>query len=76
MQSSGKSSVLESIVGRDFLPRGSGLEFRFLVTVTVAVVVKFFYFYFFGSVWLLRKLKKGVKLKRNVFLWAVKCRKK
>jgi hypothetical protein len=23
-QSSGKSSVLESIVGRDFLPRGSG----------------------------------------------------
>lgn len=24
MQSSGKSSVLESIVGRDFLPRGSG----------------------------------------------------
>lgn len=26
-QSSGKSSVLESIVGRDFLPRGSGLIF-------------------------------------------------
>jgi hypothetical protein len=25
VQSSGKSSVLESIVGRDFLPRGSGL---------------------------------------------------
>jgi Dynamin family len=25
-QSSGKSSVLESIVGRDFLPRGSGLN--------------------------------------------------
>lgn len=24
LQSSGKSSVLESIVGRDFLPRGSG----------------------------------------------------
>ena len=24
MQSSGKSSVLESIVGKDFLPRGSG----------------------------------------------------
>lgn len=24
MQSSGKSSVLESFVGRDFLPRGSG----------------------------------------------------
>jgi len=24
-QSSGKSSVLEAIVGRDFLPRGSGM---------------------------------------------------
>ena len=29
-QSSGKSSVLESIVGRDFLPRGSGLEISVL----------------------------------------------
>lgn len=28
-QSSGKSSVLESVVGRDFLPRGSG---KFLIT--------------------------------------------
>lgn len=28
VQSSGKSSVLESIVGRDFLPRGSGLNFN------------------------------------------------
>lgn len=27
-QSSGKSSVLESLVGRDFLPRGSGLVTR------------------------------------------------
>eukprot|EP00252_Welwitschia_mirabilis_P010361 TRINITY_DN2358_c0_g1_i2.p1 TRINITY_DN2358_c0_g1~~TRINITY_DN2358_c0_g1_i2.p1 ORF type:complete len:147 (+),score=20.59 TRINITY_DN2358_c0_g1_i2:86-526(+) len=27
-QSSGKSSVLESIVGRDFLPRGSGIVTR------------------------------------------------
>lgn len=26
LQSSGKSSVLESIVGRDFLPRGSGIQ--------------------------------------------------
>ena len=26
-QSSGKSSVLESVVGRDFLPRGSGSYF-------------------------------------------------
>jgi len=26
LQSSGKSSVLESIVGRDFLPRGSGKQ--------------------------------------------------
>jgi len=26
-QSSGKSSVLESVVGRDFLPRGSGIHF-------------------------------------------------
>ncbi|KAL6615797.1 hypothetical protein ACP70R_038067 [Stipagrostis hirtigluma subsp. patula] len=25
-QSSGKSSVLESVVGKDFLPRGSGTE--------------------------------------------------
>jgi hypothetical protein len=28
VQSSGKSSVLESIVGRDFLPRGSGIVTR------------------------------------------------
>lgn len=27
-QSTGKSSVLESIVGRDFLPRGSGIVTR------------------------------------------------
>ena len=27
-QSSGKSSVLESIVGRDFLPRGAGIVTR------------------------------------------------
>jgi dynamin 1-like protein len=27
-QSSGKSSVLENIVGRDFLPRGSGIVTR------------------------------------------------
>ncbi len=27
-QSSGKTSVLESIVGRDFLPRGSGIVTR------------------------------------------------
>lgn len=28
LQSSGKSSVLESIVGRDFLPRGTGIVTR------------------------------------------------
>ncbi len=28
LQSSGKSSVLESLVGRDFLPRGSGIVTR------------------------------------------------
>ena len=27
-QSSGKSSVLENVVGRDFLPRGSGIVTR------------------------------------------------
>jgi dynamin 1-like protein len=27
-QSSGKSSVIESIVGRDFLPRGTGIVTR------------------------------------------------
>ncbi|KAJ0444181.1 putative dynamin, GTPase region, Dynamin superfamily [Helianthus annuus] len=27
-KSSGKSSVLESIIGRDFLPRGSGIVTR------------------------------------------------
>ena len=27
-QSSGKSSVLESLVGRDFLPRGTGIVTR------------------------------------------------
>lgn len=30
IQSSGKSSVLESVVGRDFLPRGSGKK-KFIV---------------------------------------------
>ena len=28
VQSSGKSSVLESVVGRDFLPRGTGIVTR------------------------------------------------
>ena len=28
MQSSGKSSVLEAVVGKDFLPRGSGIVTR------------------------------------------------
>ena len=28
LQSSGKSSVLESLVGRDFLPRGTGIVTR------------------------------------------------
>lgn len=28
MQSAGKSSVLEGIVGRDFLPRGAGIVTR------------------------------------------------
>ena len=42
-QSSGKSSVLESVVGRDFLPRGSGtaqiflgiLSFDFVINILV-----------------------------------------
>lgn len=33
IQSSGKSSVLESIVGRDFLPRGSGLGLIFCALI-------------------------------------------
>ncbi len=28
MQSSGKSSVLEAVVGKDFLPRGTGIVTR------------------------------------------------
>lgn len=31
LQSSGKSSVLESIVGKDFLPRGSGTLISLLI---------------------------------------------
>lgn len=42
MQSSGKSSVLESIVGRDFLPRGSGCSYCYCIGLTVDL--KFFYF--------------------------------
>lgn len=32
-QSSGKSSVLENVVGRDFLPRGSGIVTRRYVVI-------------------------------------------
>lgn len=46
-QSSGKSSVLENIVGRDFLPRGTGI-------VTRRPLVKYsssvFYFILFTNV--------------------------
>lgn len=38
-QSSGKSSVLESIVGRDFLPRGSGKGAR------IFILLYFFFFF-------------------------------
>lgn len=37
-QSSGKSSVLESIVGRDFLPRGSGEAFDLLGFTSSSIV--------------------------------------
>lgn len=59
LQSSGKSSVLESIVGRDFLPRGSG---KFSIYV-------FLYFVDFSlkSDWMLRNLKEIIE-KVNVFL--------
>ena len=42
MQSSGKSSVLESIVGRDFLPRGSGLVFSSLVCFFYILILLWF----------------------------------
>lgn len=47
-QSSGKSSVLESVVGKDFLPRGSGM-----VVTLRHIAVEFsatFYFLMFGKV--------------------------
>lgn len=34
-QSSGKSSVLESIVGRDFLPRGNNIVTRRPISITL-----------------------------------------
>ena len=34
-QSSGKSSVLESFVGKEFLPRGEGVVTRRLLTTAV-----------------------------------------
>ncbi|KAL3221723.1 hypothetical protein MRX96_050207 [Rhipicephalus microplus] len=39
-QSSGKSSVLESLVGRDFLPRGSGIVTRRPVVLQLVYVYK------------------------------------
>lgn len=38
-QSSGKSSVLESVVGRDFLPRGSGESFSLSYYVLLSFVI-------------------------------------
>jgi len=37
-QSSGKSSVLESVVGRDFLPRGSGNSHSLSYEISLAMV--------------------------------------
>jgi hypothetical protein len=48
-QSSGKSSVLESIVGRDFLPRGSGLilsVFSSFISLYKMFVLKVFFVFF------------------------------
>ncbi|XP_058086833.1 phragmoplastin DRP1E-like isoform X1 [Magnolia sinica] len=43
-QSSGKSSVLESIVGRDFLPRGSGWSSEFFILLLLFFLfLSFFY---------------------------------
>ncbi|KAK8776054.1 hypothetical protein V5799_030606, partial [Amblyomma americanum] len=39
-QSSGKSSVLESLVGRDFLPRGSGIVTRRPLVLQLVYVSK------------------------------------
>lgn len=43
-QSSGKSSVLENIVGRDFLPRGTGIVTR-RPLVMYSIQMKPFFFY-------------------------------
>jgi dynamin 1-like protein len=43
-QSSGKSSVLENIVGRDFLPRGTGIVTR---RPLVSLKKRPFFFFFF-----------------------------
>ncbi|KAF9620191.1 hypothetical protein IFM89_010926 [Coptis chinensis] len=37
-QSSGKSSVLESVVGRDFLPRGSGNVFFMISYIHFSII--------------------------------------
>jgi dynamin 1-like protein len=42
-QSSGKSSVLENIVGRDFLPRGTGIVTR---RPLVSLIKRPFFFFF------------------------------
>ena len=39
-QSSGKSSVLENIVGRDFLPRGSGIVTRRPLIIQVCAAMR------------------------------------
>ncbi len=41
-QSSGKSSVLENIVGRDFLPRGSGIVTRRPLVIQLIQVPRLF----------------------------------
>ena len=43
LQSSGKSSVLESIVGKDFLPRGSGKYLIFIVLLVLMFLIQLTY---------------------------------
>lgn len=53
-QSSGKSSVLENIVGRDFLPRGTGIVTR----RPLVYHIKFIKFYYHLLV-----------IKKNLYYW-------
>jgi hypothetical protein len=73
-QSSGKSSVLENIVGRDFLPRGAGIVTRRPLILQLhnlapaAVQGKglfcwfflfFFFFFFLKTIVLLQRMRNG-----------------